>query len=262
MIDSDRLAPIVADPAGSALITDYDGTLAPIVEDPARARPLPEALDALRELAARLAVVAVVGGRPAQFLRQQVPIGGIERIGVYGLERVVEDEVVTDPRAAPFADAVVAAALEVEARWPGLPVERKGTLSFTVHWRTRPDDAPPGIALEQLARAHGLFLLPGRMAAELRVPVPVDKGTVVETLLDDHEVGAAAFAGDDTGDRAGFEALTRRTVAQPDFAGIRVAVRSAEAPAGLLAAADLVVDGPNGLAALLGELAGSLRQPG
>jgi trehalose 6-phosphate phosphatase len=260
--ESGGLAPIVSAPASSAFITDYDGTLAPIVEDPAQARPLPEALDALRELAARLAVVAVVSGRPAQFLRDRVPIAGVERVGVYGLERVVEDEIVTDPRAAPYAESVRAAAREVEARWPGLPVERKGALSFTVHWRTRADDAPPGDALEQLAGAHGLSLLPGRMAAEVRIPVPVDKGTVVETLLDDHHVAAAAFAGDDTGDRAGFEALTRRAVARPGFAGVRIAVRSAEAPAGLLAAADLVVDGPNGLAALLADLAGSLSRRG
>jgi trehalose 6-phosphate phosphatase len=256
------LAPITAVPAASALITDYDGTLAPIVENPSQARPLPAALDALRQLAPRLAVVAVVSGRPAAFLRDHVPIPGVQRVGVYGLERVVGDEVVTDPRAAPYADAVLAAAGDVEARWPRLPVERKGTLSFTVHWRTRPDDAPPAGALEQLGAAHGLLVLPGRMAAELRVPVPVDKGTVVTALLDEHRARAAAFAGDDTGDRAAFAALTRREADEPGFAGLRIAVRSGEAPPGLLAEADVIVDGPAGLADLLGELAGSVRPPG
>jgi trehalose 6-phosphate phosphatase len=256
------LAPITAAPAASALITDYDGTLAPIVEDPARARPLPAAVDALRELVPHLAVVAVVSGRPAAFLRDHVPIPGALRIGVYGLERVVGDGIVADPRAAPYADAVLAAAQEVETRWPGLPVERKGTLSFTVHWRTRPDDAPPAGALEQLATEHGLLLVPGRMAAELRVPVPVDKGTVVTALLDEHRARAAAFAGDDTGDRAAFEALTRREADEPGFVGLRIAVRSGEAPPGLLDEANVVVDGPVGLAELLGDLARSVRQPG
>jgi len=259
--DPGPIAPLVDAPAASAFIADYDGTLAPIVEDPTQARPLPAALDALRELVPRLAVVAVVSGRPAEFLRDQVPVAGLERIGVYGLERVVGDDVVTDPRARPYADAVVSAEREVEARWPGLPVERKETLSFTVHWRTQPDAAPPAGALERLASAHGLLLLPGRMAAEVRVPVPVDKGTVVRTLLDEHRVRAAAYAGDDTGDLAAFAALARRAAEAPGFAGLRIAVRSGEAPAALLDAADLVVDGPPGLATLLRHLADALRPP-
>ena len=43
---------------------DYDGTLAPIVEDPTRAAPLPEAVAALRALAALpQTTVAVISGR-------------------------------------------------------------------------------------------------------------------------------------------------------------------------------------------------------
>jgi trehalose 6-phosphate phosphatase len=98
------------------------------------------------------------------------------------------------------------------------------------------------------------------MAAELRVPVPVDKGTVVAALLDEHRVRAAAYAGDDTGDQAAFAALAGRA-GEAGFEGVRIAVRSAEAPAGLLEDADLVVDGPSGLAALLGGLARALRPP-
>ncbi|HEX8346908.1 MAG TPA: trehalose-phosphatase, partial [Actinoplanes sp.] len=43
---------------------DYDGTLAPLVDDPTRAAPLPEAVAAIRALAALpQTVVAVVSGR-------------------------------------------------------------------------------------------------------------------------------------------------------------------------------------------------------
>ena len=51
-------------PAGAAIITDFDGTLAPIVDDAAAARPLEGVVDALHLLAARYARVAVVSGRP------------------------------------------------------------------------------------------------------------------------------------------------------------------------------------------------------
>jgi len=100
------------------------------------------------------------------------------------------------------------------------------------------------------------------MAAEVRVPVPVDKGTVVTALLAEHRVRVAAFAGDDTGDRAAFAALARRAADEPGFAGLRIAVRSGEAPTGLVDDADVVVDGPPGLAAMLGDLAAALRRPG
>ena len=47
-----------------------------------------------------LRLVAVVSGRPVAFLREHLPVPGLVLAGVYGLERLVGDEVVTDPRAA------------------------------------------------------------------------------------------------------------------------------------------------------------------
>ncbi|HEV3450570.1 MAG TPA: trehalose-phosphatase [Acidimicrobiia bacterium] len=255
----DALAPITADPGSSAVVTDFDGTLAPIVDDPARARALPAALEALAALVAPLALVAVVSGRPVTFLRAQVPVPGVELVGVYGLERLVGGEPVTDERAAPFVDAVVAAAREAERRWPRLSVERKGTVAFTVHWRVAPEAAPAWPALEQLAGAHGLSLGAGRRSAELRVPVPVDKGGAMTTLLDERRVHVGVFAGDDAGDLPAFDALARRAVERPGFTSIRVAVDSDEAPPSLIEEADLVVGGPAGLAALLGALTAGLR---
>ena len=141
-----------------------------------------------------------------------------------------------------------------------MTVERKGATAFTVHWRRAPDDAPDRTALESLAASHGLRLAWGRQAAELLVPVAVDKGTVVAALLEEHTVSVGAVAGDDVGDQAAFDALTDRAAAQPGFVGVRLAVRSAEAPAGLLAAADAVVDDPAALAALLTGLAAALSR--
>jgi trehalose 6-phosphate phosphatase len=252
------LAPLAADPAAAALLSDFDGTLAPIVGDPAAARPLPSALRALAALAPRLGLVAVLSGRPVAFLRAQVPVPGVVLAGVYGLERLVGDEVVTDPRALAHVAALAAAATEAEGRWPTLTVERKGSTAFTVHWRRAPQDAPGRDALDSLAGEHGLRLAWGRHAAELLVPVDVDKGTVVDLLLDERPVGVGAAAGDDLGDLAAFEALAQRATRQPGFRAVRVAVRSGESPQALLDAADAVVDGPAALVALLAELAAEL----
>ena len=114
---------------------------------------------------------------------------------------------VLDERVRPFLDAIVQAADEAEAALPGLLVERKGQVAVTIHWRDQPErgDAATRWAAEAAPRLGLEAPLRGRMAVELRPPVPVDKGTTVAEL----SVGlhAAAFAGDDAGDLPAFAAL-------------------------------------------------------
>lgn len=45
------MSPFRADPAGSAIFSDFDGTLAHVVDDPAAAAPLPGVVDELARLA-------------------------------------------------------------------------------------------------------------------------------------------------------------------------------------------------------------------
>lgn len=248
---------LARDPSRAALVVDFDGTLAPIVDHPDEARALPAALEVLAALVLELALVGVVSGRAVDFLRDRIGIEGVLLVGQYGLEWLDGDEVRCDARAEPFVDDVEAVAAEAEARWPRLVVERKGRLAVALHWRTVPDAAPGGGEVQALADRHGLDVLPGRMVVELRPPVPVDKGAAVESLLVDAGVNAAAFAGDDRGDLSAFDALDRLVADSRLAAAVRVAVRSEEAPPELLARADLVVDGPAGLASLLGTLIGT-----
>jgi trehalose 6-phosphate phosphatase len=241
--------------ATSALVTDYDGTIAPIVDDPRRATALPEAIDALRVLAVHLGLVGVISGRPVSFLREKVAVDGAVLVGQYGLERWTEGGVVVDPRAEPYVDAVARAAVAAEHRWHALRVERKGAISCTVHWRTAPEYAPDLDELAALAAEHGLAMQPGRMACELRPPVPVDKGTTFAELAGGFS--HRAFAGDDHGDLAVFDQEA------PDAGSsfVRIAVESDESPAELLQKADVVVEGPRGLASLLTEMADSISRP-
>lgn len=233
--------------ARSVLLCDFDGTLAPIVDDPAAAAPLPGAVTVLRDLASRLALVAVVTGRPVVEVRRHLDDPRIAVVGQYGLEREVAGAVVVDPRVAPFAAAVAAAADEAEQRWPGLRVERKGRVACTLHWRERPDDAPAATAVSDLAARHGLAAWPARMAVELRPPVVVDKGTAATALLAGCPADLAVFAGDDHGDLAALAAVRAWSATAPGRRAVGLAVASPESPPDLLAAADLVVDGPVGL---------------
>jgi trehalose 6-phosphate phosphatase len=130
-------------------------------------------------------------------------------------------------------------------------VERKG-LSLTLHYRTAPEleEALGAYAAEEALRS-GLVARPARMSWELHPPIEVDKGTAVLEVAADFD--AVAFAGDDLGDLPGFEALDE--LDQRGVATLRIAVDSTEAPLELLDRADLVVDGPEGLVALLDRIA-------
>lgn len=237
------------------VVVDFDGTLAPIVDDPAQARPLPGAVDALGRLAARLGRVAVVSGRPVEFLRRHLPPGGPAIFGQYGLERLESGQVVILPAAREWVGAVAEAARRAEAAVPGLHVERKGEVAVTLHWRRNRVLEAEALALGvRLTAELGLAAQPGRLALELRPPLHVDKGTVAEALADGAH--AALVAGDDHGDLPFFDALDRLTAAGRLDHGLRVGVASPEAPLTLLERADHQVEGPTGLLALLDGLAG------
>jgi trehalose 6-phosphate phosphatase len=248
-------------PGQSGVLIDFDGTLAPIVDDPAEARPLPAVVEALQRLARRYRRVAVVSGRPAGFLVEQLGLGrsaashepSVVASGLYGLEWAGSGGVVhTRPEAEPWRDVVdqVERAARAVAP-PGMLVEHKG-LTVAFHWRTATAQAGWARSFaEQAARESHLELHPGKMNIELRPPLPADKGTVVTELC--RELGAGCFVGDDRGDLAAFAALDR--LATQGMVTCKVAVASAEIPPELRAAADLVVDGPEGVVALLEWLA-------
>jgi trehalose 6-phosphate phosphatase len=251
-------APVVRMPAAAAVLVDFDGTLAPIVDDPSRAAPLPAAVAALRALAGRLELVAVVTGRPVAFVRVVIADSRVVVVGQYGFERDDGAGVVTDPRVAAYAPAVEAAARDLELAWPALRVERKGTSAITLHWREHPDRAPDADAITAIAQAHGLVPGPARMACELRPPIAVDKGTAVAELLDARALEVVVFAGDDEGDRHAFAALDEWAAADERRHALRIAIASDESPIELLAAADLVVAGPRDFAAQLAALAAAI----
>jgi trehalose 6-phosphate phosphatase len=256
------VAPLLdGDPARLAVLVDFDGSLSPIVDDPADAVALPEAVDALRALVPLVGMVAVVSGRPVDFLMERLGVDGLRYVGQYGLEWIDDDGAIRhEPGAEPFVDAIAAVADEAEARFPGLLVERKGRLAVGLHWRTSEDRGREVAGWAAAAAARlGLGVHESRMARELRPPLAVDKGTAVRALLEKAgTVDRASFAGDDRGDLAAFEELVRLRAEGRLRDAVRIAVRSSEAPPELLAASDIVVDGPGALATLLSDLAASL----
>jgi trehalose 6-phosphate phosphatase len=259
------IAAIRREPARALIATDFDGTLAPIVADPPEARAHLGAVAALRELAGVVGTLAVITGRPAA---EAVELGGFEAVpglivlGHYGLERW-EDGALTGPGDLPGVEAarerlpgVLAGAGAPEGLW----VEDKGS-ALAVHTRRAAD--PVGAlaavkgALAGLAADVGLVVEPGRLVIELRPP-GMDKGAALTALVAERKAGPVLFAGDDLGDLAAFGAV--RALREDGHPGLTVCSASGEVSE-LAAEADLVVDGPGGVAVLLGSLARSPAPP-
>jgi trehalose 6-phosphate phosphatase len=259
------LAAILADPAHALAAFDYDGTLSPIVADPATAVPAPGVMEALGRLAGSLGAVGIVTGRPAQ---QAVELGGLSEgpgldglvvLGQYGVERW--------ERASGLQTVEPPAGVdEARRRLPGLladlglesaQVEDK-RLALVVHVRNV-DDPEAAFArirepLAELAASTGLSAEPGRRVVELRPP-GMDKGQALRALVAATEAVAVMFAGDDLGDLPAFAEVRR--LREQGVPGLLVCSASEEVGS-LAEEADLVVDGPVGVARLVEELAGAV----
>lgn len=247
----EALRPLFDAPARSAVLTDFDGTLADIVLDPAAAAPLDGAPEVLRGLTARFAAVVVVSGRPASYLVATLGTG-IALSGLYGLQDVGPDgRVVMAEAALPWAR--VATDVATRARQALGPVVEEKGVSLTLHYRDHPEREREitSWATDEGTRG-GLVVRVAKASVELHPPVAADKGSVVDRIVDG--LDAACFLGDDVGDLPAFDALDR--FAARGGHAVRVGVRSSETPEELLASADLVVEGPAGALAVLQALAG------
>ena len=251
MDETAALAPLRARSWDAAVVVDFDGTLSPIVDDPARARAAPGAAEALVALVPRFGLVAVMSGRPTDFLRTVVP-AEVVMSGLYGLEVVRAGEQSDHPDAGRWRAIVAEVARSAADEGPvGMDVEPKG-LSLTLHYRRHPALAEAVAAWGDAAAARsGLEARPAKMSVELHPPIAADKGTALEALAGGF--GAVCYVGDDRGDLPAFDALDR--MAARGVHSVRIAVDSDEAPSELLARADLVLDGPRAAVALLGRLA-------
>lgn len=256
------LAALLAEPGRALIGLDYDGTLAPIVADPMQARPHPGVAGVLTALAPAAGTLAVITGRAAPVA---VALGGLDRVpgmlvlGQYGRQRW-EAGTLTSPPAPPGVrqawqqlPGVLAAAGAPE----GTFCEDKGD-SVAVHTRRTAAPAAALAALRAplaaLAQRTGLLTEPGRMVIELR-PAGSDKGEALTGLAGERSAAAVLYCGDDLGDRPAFAAVG--ALRGEGIPGLAVFSGSTEVE-DLAELADLVVDGPDGVVALLAAIAAAV----
>ncbi len=258
------LSRLIASPDQALLAFDYDGTLAPIVADPSKAFPEPGVLAALEAVASQVGCLAIVTGRPVKQLLElaglgQWSAGPLVVTGHYGLERwsAADREIIAaepNPGLAAVHDQLPS--LLAELGLEAADIEDKG-LSVAVHVRRldNPDAALAALSdpLDRLAGRAGLIAQPGRRVIELR-PSAMDKGRSLARLIAEQDPAVVVFTGDDLGDLPAFDEVERWRSA----GGLGLTVCSGSAEVSELAdRADLVVDGPAGVAEFVEALAES-----
>ena len=200
----------------SALLLDYDGTLAPFHLDRNRAFPYPGAISILEKIArSGRTKVIIISGRPiVELPALLVPMNNLEMWGTHGLERQLSNGSysyvpISAEDAVALAKAqewVVAAGLLSRAEiklggiaihWRGLsPAEAKSVRWLTLDGWTK------------IAEQSRLKLLQFEGGLELRVSHP-DKGDAVTSILEDLQPRApVAYLGDDLTDEDAFRVLT------------------------------------------------------
>ena len=234
----DLLARLAEDPTKAALFLDVDGVLAPIVPKPEDARVPDETRRELRRLNERYALVACISGRAGADAQRIVDVPDLIYVGNHGLE--------LDGEAAGWGERLQGFLAEIA--WPA--TENK-QLTASLHYRGSQDEPAARAALEDVkvrAERQGFTARFGRKVLEVLPPLDVNKGTAVRQLLAERNVRRALYAGDDTTDLDGFQALDGLEVS------VRVAVASHESPPELREAADLVVANPEEFVSLLSRL--------
>ena len=256
------IAPLRSDPAHTAILSDIDGTLAPIVRhagDAHVAEPMRRALMACSD---RYGLTACVSGRRAADAKRMVGLGTIAYVGNHGTELLpaLGGDLQVDPAFAEWAPRIQAFAQEAwtpEMRRLRMRSEDKGGI-VAIHWRGVPDEDAAhaaAIALAERVESEGLAVHWGRKVLELRPPIPMDKGRGIAWILDGTPIRQAMYVGDDHTDVDAFRGLRAMVDDGRLDLVLCVGVRSDELPDDVAAESDVLVDGEQGVRAMLEALA-------
>jgi len=261
LTDIDPLRPLLTvEPLG--LFSDIDGTLSPIVERPEDARITPRCRELLVDLIRIGVRVALITGRELDVARSMADLDGVAYAASHGLDFWVGGSIEMRVSVSEYPALVDRMLKEIgDLTELGITVERKG-VGVAFHYRRAPDEAA---ALAGIERAIGstesarhFHRIEGRMVIELRPDVEASKGTAARHLA--HRLGVKSIVclGDDLTDVDMFQSVA--ALQEQGLEARSVAVISQEIHPDVLAAADYMVEGVEGVEWLLAELADAIRQ--
>lgn len=260
---ADPLDDLVHHADATAVLFDIDGVLAPIVANAADARVPAEALALLQRLQGRYLLAGVISGRGMADVHRMVPVPGLARGGNHGLEIAGPGE---QPHLVPQAAGPVRALRDFvgglspdDLAAHGAWMEDKGA-SVSLHYREAPDPQAAGEWLRAQVRpaavAAGLRTRDGKMILEVMPDVDVHKGTALCALVRDAGARRVLYVGDDHTDADAWRGMRAMQQAGEIDSAHCVLADGPEVDPAVRAQADSVVDGTEGVLALMRMLAG------
>ncbi len=253
-----------AHPVGLAF--DIDGTLSPIVSTPGEARLYPGVTELLAEARA-YARIAIMTGRALASGAGMVNLEGITYIGTHGVEWCeglpATHAIQINPAVQPYLETgaeLLTLAQHALAQQPGLLIERKQP-GGSVHYRRspQPEQARELIlnTLQQAASARHFYLSEGKYVIDIKPDLTLNKGTELRQFVRRYGIASVLFAGDDRTDLDAVLEIKR--LRQDGLQATAVVVHAPYTLPALLEHADIIVQGVEGMAHLLGELGAQLR---
>ena len=259
----EKLEPLIAGAASTAVFLDLDGTLAPIMPRPNDVSIPADIIRLIRQLAHKYMAVTIVSGRPATGAKRIVGNAELAYIGNHGFETMLPGHaVVVCEEAQPFLTRIreLIESCHKNEQTPemGIWIEDK-TATMSFHFR-RAHDPEQAVAFIHenffpIIEKMGLAVFEGRKVIEVRPPAPVNKGVAVGELLDRLSCRQAIYIGDDTTDVDALKELRKRSRRKNSIM-VGVGVISSEMPSELPKSADLLVERTSGVEQVLQMLAG------
>jgi trehalose 6-phosphate phosphatase len=203
-------------------------------------------------LADKISVVAITG-RSVTDARRILGLESLVYSGNHGAEWLDRGAKYVEPSAQRYVTRIHELALRAtrELEIEQLFVEDKGP-TLSIHYRNAPN---PSIARDVIfdflaTAASEMNVQEGKMVAEVRPPLPLSKGTSVQSFVRQHGLRAMLVIGDDATDAEAFDAA-RELRSSEGVVSMNIAVIATDSPAALMASADYAIDGTRGVQRLL-----------
>ncbi len=248
------------------LVFDIDGTLSPIAPTPQAAYLYPGVADMLEYLRHH-AHVAIMTGRELRDGARLVNVDNVTYIGTHGLEwsdgLPSTHEVQIVPEAMRYVEPGQRLLDLVQQHLdslPGVIVQRK-TVGGTLHYRgsVNPEQTRVQLLalLEEPTRQSGMRLGEGKMVVEVLSPLAINKGQALRSYAQRFNLQGLVFAGDDRTDLDAI--LEAERLREEGRLTLSVVVKHADTLPDLLAHADILVDGVEGMAQLMQEMVQKIK---
>lgn len=220
----------------TALVTDIDGTISDIAPTPNEAVVTELMKKTLAKLKEKFGLVAVISGRSALNAKKMVGVEGLLYVGNHGMEYLKNGKLTKNPEVEKYLFKIEEAGEKLKSEdlsnIQGLIFEDKG-ICYSIHYRqTKPSENAREKILNTIhdePACKNLKISEGRELIELRPPISCDKGTILQNIINEHDLGKIIYLGDDITDRDAFKKL-REMETEAKIKGISILVLSSEIP--------------------------------